>query len=99
MKLRVPLASALKVASGKVLDRKILVLIRSSRTFSGSSSLGNAQEQAKDELRKAVAWSQVLLRQEHHTQDCRQKVSAFHGKFCAKYQHITHAVMNSWMKM
>ena len=58
-------------------------------TFSGSSSLGNAEEQAKDELRKAVAWSQVLLRQEHHTQDCGQKVSCI---FCVDYHDHSNII-------
>ena len=36
--------------------------------------MGYEEEQAQDELREAVAGSPLLLRQEHHTQDHRQKV-------------------------
>ena len=36
--------------------------------------MGYEEEQAEDELREAVAGSPLLLRQEHHTQDHRQKV-------------------------
>ena len=40
----------------------------------GGSTVGYEEEQAQDELREAVAGSPLLLRQEHHTQDHRQKV-------------------------
>ena len=37
--------------------------------MTGGSALGHPQEQAEDELREAVPWSPLLLRQEHHPQD------------------------------
>ena len=36
--------------------------------------MGYEEEQAEDELREAVAGPPLLLRQEYHPQDCRQKV-------------------------
>ena len=40
----------------------------------GGSTVGYEEEQAEDELREAVAGPPLLLRQEYHPQDCRQKV-------------------------
>ncbi len=36
--------------------------------------MGDEEEQAKDELREAVEGPQVLLRQEHHSQDSGKEV-------------------------
>ena len=36
--------------------------------------MGHAQEQTQDELREAQSGAPILLRQEHHTQDCRQAI-------------------------
>ena len=43
-------------------------------TVSGCAALGFAEKQAQDELREVVQGLEVLLRQEHHTQDEREEI-------------------------
>ena len=43
--------------------------------FLGRQKMGPAQEQAQDELREALERTEILLRQEHHTQDGGKEVS------------------------
>ena len=48
--------------------------IQAIRSGRSGTPLGHPQEQAQNELREIVAWSALLLRQEHHSQDGRQAI-------------------------
>jgi hypothetical protein len=49
--------------------------------FPGGAKVGSPQEQAEDELREAVAGTEILLRQEHHSQNFRKEVICYRGLF------------------
>ena len=43
--------------------------------------MGHAKEQTENELREVVARIEILLRQEHHSQNIRKKVNIEDGKY------------------
>ena len=48
-----------------------LLIVSSLIIFKGCQEMGNQEKQTKNELREIVSRSEILLRQEHHTEDWR----------------------------